>query len=96
MYRCVTDPKTNDRYGWGRVLDYIGVQWEDRYIDWSERQMSFLRRKKMALKFAIQTAFEILVVVLIIYGFVKEDKLIELEDRIKARIRERANSSRKK
>lgn len=50
----------------------------------------------MALKFAIQTAFEILVVVLIIYGFVKEDKLIELEDRIKARIRERANSSRKK
>lgn len=49
----------------------------------------------MALKFAIQTAFEILVVVLIIYGFVKEDKLIELEDRIKARIRERANHNRK-
>jgi hypothetical protein len=49
----------------------------------------------MALKFAIQTAFEILVVVLIIYGFVKEDKLIELEDRIKVRIRERANHNRK-
>ena len=49
----------------------------------------------MALKFAIQTAFEILVVVLIIYGFVKEDKLIEFEDRIKARIRERANHNRK-
>lgn len=49
----------------------------------------------MTLKFAIQTAFEILVVVLIIYGFVKEDKLIELEDRIKVRIRERANHNRK-
>lgn len=49
----------------------------------------------MALKFAIQTAFEILVVVLIIYGFVKEDKLIELEDRIKARIRERTDQNRK-
>lgn len=49
----------------------------------------------MALKFAIQTAFEILVVVLIIYGFCREDKLIELEDRIKARIRERANHNRK-
>ena len=49
----------------------------------------------MALKFAIQTAFEILVVVLIIYGFVKEDKLIELKDRIKVRIRERANHNRK-
>ena len=46
MYRCVTDPKTNDRYGWGRVLDYIGVQWEDRYIDWSERQMSFFEEKE--------------------------------------------------
>lgn len=49
----------------------------------------------MALKFAIQTAFEILVVVLIIYGFCREDKLIELEDKIKARIRERANHNRK-
>ncbi len=49
----------------------------------------------MALKFAIQTAFEILVVILIIYGFIHEDKLIEFEDRIKARIRERANHNRK-
>jgi hypothetical protein len=40
----------------------------------------------MALKFAIQTAFEILVVVLIIYGFVKEDKLIAFEDDLKAKI----------
>lgn len=43
----------------------------------------------MALKFAIQTAFEILVVVLIIYGFVKEDKLIAFEDRVKAKILDR-------
>mgnify|MGYP000044822400 FL=1 len=49
----------------------------------------------MALKFAIQTAFEILVVVLIIYGFCREDKLIELEDKIKARIRERTDHNRK-
>jgi hypothetical protein len=49
----------------------------------------------MALKFAIQTAFEILVVILIIYGFCREDKLIEFEDRIKTKIRERANHNRK-
>mgnify|MGYP000475724677 FL=1 len=49
----------------------------------------------MALKFAIQTVFEIAVVVLIIYGFCREDKLIELEDKIKARIRERTDHNRK-
>lgn len=43
----------------------------------------------MALKFAVQTAFEILVVVLIIYGFIREDKLISFEDRLKAKILER-------
>lgn len=41
----------------------------------------------MALKFAIQTVFEIVAVVLIIYGFVKEDKLIEFEDRVRAKIK---------
>ena len=41
----------------------------------------------MALKFAIQTIFEIAVVVLIIYGFVKEDKLIAFEDKAKASIK---------
>lgn len=41
----------------------------------------------MALKFAIQTMLEIAVVVLIIYGFVKEDKLIAFEDRVRAKIR---------
>lgn len=31
MYRCVQDD--TGTYGWGRVLDYIGVGWEDEYID---------------------------------------------------------------
>ena len=43
----------------------------------------------MILKFAIQTVFEILLVVGIIYGFVKEDKLIVFEDKIKASIKNR-------
>lgn len=29
MYRCCTDKKTGKKFGWGRVLDYIGVEWED-------------------------------------------------------------------
>jgi len=29
MYRCCTDPETGERFGWGRVLDYIGVEWEE-------------------------------------------------------------------
>ena len=41
----------------------------------------------MALNFAIQTVFEFAVVVLIIYGFVKEDKLIAFEARVSAKIR---------
>lgn len=28
MYKLVTD-ENGDKYGWGRVLDYIGVPWED-------------------------------------------------------------------
>lgn len=43
----------------------------------------------MILKFAAQTVFEIAVVVLIIYGFVKEDKLIAFEDKVRAKIRAR-------
>ena len=49
----------------------------------------------MVLKFAIQTLIELAVVLLLIYGFCREGKLIELGDRIKARIRERANHNRK-
>ena len=40
MYRCCTDEKTGEKYGWGLVLDYIGVGWEDKYIDWSKEQIS--------------------------------------------------------
>ena len=40
MYEVCQDPETGEHYGWGRVLDYIGVEWEDRYIDWEKRQMS--------------------------------------------------------
>lgn len=29
MYRCCTDKVTGEKFGWGRVLDYIGVPWED-------------------------------------------------------------------
>lgn len=31
MYRCCTDQKTGEKYGWGRVLDCIGVAWEDEW-----------------------------------------------------------------
>lgn len=33
MYDCAEDPVTGEKYGWGRVLDYIGVDWEDEYVD---------------------------------------------------------------
>ena len=29
MYRCCTDPETGEKFGWGRVLDYIGGEWEN-------------------------------------------------------------------
>lgn len=38
MYRCVKE--NGEEYGWGKVLDYIGVEWEDRYIDWEKEQIS--------------------------------------------------------
>lgn len=43
----------------------------------------------MILKFAIQTVFEIVAVVLIIYGYIHEDKLIAFEDKIKSKIKEK-------
>ncbi len=33
MYHCCTDKTTGEKYGWGRVLDYIGVKWEDEYME---------------------------------------------------------------
>ena len=44
---------------------------------------------EMILKFAIQTVFEIALVVLIIYGFIHEDKLIAFEDSLKRRIKKK-------
>lgn len=29
MYGCCTDPETGEKFGWGRVLDYTGVEWEN-------------------------------------------------------------------
>lgn len=31
MYRCCTDPESGEKFGWGRVLDYIEVKWEDKW-----------------------------------------------------------------
>ena len=41
MYECCTDD-TGKKYGWGRVLNYIGVEWEEEYFDYEKRQLSFL------------------------------------------------------
>lgn len=38
MYNCCTDSK-GQKYGWGRVLDYIGVPWEDIPYDDSSQLM---------------------------------------------------------
>lgn len=29
MYRCCKNKETGEVFGWGKVLDYIGVEWED-------------------------------------------------------------------
>lgn len=34
MYECCIDEETGEHYGWGRVLNWIGVKWED---DWIKR-----------------------------------------------------------
>ncbi|CDB42849.1 unknown [Ruminococcus sp. CAG:177] len=48
----------------------------------------------MALKFAIQTALEFVAVILIIYGFWHEDKLIAFEDDLKAKFLNRKETKR--
>lgn len=30
MFNCVTDSDTGEKYGWSRVLDYIGVDWREQ------------------------------------------------------------------
>ncbi len=48
----------------------------------------------MALKFAIQTLIELAVILLLIYGFCREDKLIAFEDDLKAKILNRKETKR--
>lgn len=45
MYRCCTDAATGEKYGWGRVLDYIGVPWEDEWeLEPEQLKLENLRR----------------------------------------------------
>ncbi len=48
----------------------------------------------MVLKFAIQTLIELAVILLLIYGFCREDKLIAFEDDLKAKILNRKEAKR--
>jgi hypothetical protein len=49
----------------------------------------------MALNFAIRTTIEIIGILLLLYGFCREDRLIAFEDRLKAKFRERAMRNRR-
>ena len=40
MYRCCKDADGTP-FGWGRVLDYIGVGWQDEVFDMDNSQLSF-------------------------------------------------------
>lgn len=42
MYECCTDDNDN-KYGWGKVLDYIGVEWEIPYIE--NKQLSLFEEE---------------------------------------------------
>lgn len=39
MYRCAVDEYTGEHFGWGRVLDYIGVPWQDEYVEYAQANM---------------------------------------------------------
>lgn len=39
MYECATDKQTREKFGWGRVLDYIGVKWENKYVQYENCNM---------------------------------------------------------
>lgn len=48
MYKCCTDKATGEKFGWGRVLDYIGVSWEDiPYIPEKFEQVQMTERGKV-------------------------------------------------
>lgn len=36
MYKCCTDKITGEKFGWGRVLDYIGVGWKDEVTEYEQ------------------------------------------------------------
>jgi hypothetical protein len=40
MYNCCVDDKTGERYGWGRVLDYIGVGWENEVTECKQMKLA--------------------------------------------------------
>lgn len=42
MNRCVTDEETGEKYGWGRVLDYIGIEWRDKVDSNTWEQVNLL------------------------------------------------------
>lgn len=44
MHRCCTDKKTGGKFGWGRVLDYIGVGWENRVEEEKETIEAAVKR----------------------------------------------------
>lgn len=47
----------------------------------------------MVLKFVLQTVFEISIVILIIYGFCREDRLIAFEDDLKANFKQKGDKT---
>ena len=49
MARCVIDPETKERFGWGKVLDYIGVRWTPETLEEDiARQEKKAREKREA------------------------------------------------
>lgn len=49
----------------------------------------------MALNFAIRTTIEIIGILLLLYGFCREDRFIAFEDDLKAKIRKEAKRNGK-
>lgn len=50
----------------------------------------------MALNFAIRTTIEIIGILLLLYGFWHEDKLVEFEDKLRAKIKKGAKHREEK
>lgn len=50
----------------------------------------------MTLNFAIRTTIEIIGILLLLYGFCREDRLIAFEDRVRAKIRKGAKHREEK